>query len=35
MNKPKLILFDIDGVLTDGKASINIDSMVTIMMEFE
>ena len=29
MNKPKLILFDVDGVLTDGKASINIDSMVT------
>ena len=29
MKKPKLILFDIDGVLTDGKAIINIDSMVT------
>ena len=27
MNKPKLILFDVDGVLTDGKASINILGM--------
>jgi len=29
MNKPKLILFDVDGVLTDGKASYDGVSYVT------